>query len=110
MIEQLESRMLLAAWATFSADPGGSTGAALELGSLSGIRKYTDSLSGKDRADFLRFEVANRGHFNIALTGLKSDINVQLLSGNGQVLATSDNGGKTADRISRFINNGTYFI
>ena len=110
MIEQLESRVLLSAWATFSSDPGGSSAAALELGSLSGVRRYTDSLSGKDRADFLKFEVANRGNFNITLTGLRSNIDVQLLNSNGQILATSDNGGRSADRISRFINNGTYFI
>ncbi|HEV8292006.1 MAG TPA: pre-peptidase C-terminal domain-containing protein [Tepidisphaeraceae bacterium] len=110
MIEQLESRTLLSAWATFSSDPGGSSGAALELGSLSGVRRYTDSLSPKDRADYLKFEVAYRGNFNITLSGLKSNVDVQLLNSNGQVLATSDNGGKHAERISRFINNGSYLI
>src|SRR6476660_6538521 len=110
MIEQLESRTLLSAWATFSSDPGGSTGSALDLGSLSGVRRYTDRLSGKDRADVLAFNVANRGNFNLALTGLKSNINVDLLGDSGQVLASSDNGGKSAERISRFLMDGDYFI
>ena len=110
MFEQLESRMLLSAWATFGSDPGSSTAAALDLGSLSGVRRYTDSLSSKDRADVLSFNVANRGNFNLALTGLKSNINVQLLGDSGQVLATSDNGGKSAERISRFLMDGDYFI
>src|SRR5688572_31158202 len=105
MIEQLESRMLLSSWATFSSDPGSSAAAAYDLGSLSGVRRFTDSLSAKDRADFLKFTVANRGNFNIALTGMKSNIDVQLLNSNGQTLATSDNGGKSTERISRFINN-----
>lgn len=100
----------MSAWATFSSDPGGSTAAALELGSLSGIRRYTDSLSGSDRADYLKFEVAYRGNFNITLSGLTSNINVQLLNSNNQLLATSDNGGVRTERISRFINNGSYFI
>jgi pimeloyl-ACP methyl ester carboxylesterase len=110
MIEQLESRTLLSAYATFTSDPGGSTAAALNLGAQSGLHRYTDSLSGKDRADFIKFSVADRGNFNIALTGLKSNIDVQLLNGNGQVLATSDNGGKHAEHISRFIMDGNYFI
>jgi pimeloyl-ACP methyl ester carboxylesterase len=110
MIEQLESRVLLSAWATFSSDPGGSTAAALDLGSLSGVRRYTDSLSGSDRADFLKFQVADRGNFNIRLTGLKSNIDMQLLNGKNQLLATSDHAGRGAESISRFINDGTYFI
>jgi len=110
MIEQLESRVLLSAWATFSSDPGGSSAAALELGSLSGIRRYTDSLSTNDRADYLKFSVANRGNINITLTGLRGNIDVQLFNSNNQLLATSDNGGTRAERISRFINNGSYFI
>src|SRR5438128_3041234 len=110
MIEQLESRMLLSAWATFSSDPGDSTSSALDLGSLSGIRKYTDSLSASDRADFLSFDVADKGNFNLTLSGLKSNIDVQLLNGNSQVLETSDKAGRGTERISRFLNNGSYFI
>src|SRR4051812_8478463 len=110
MIEQLESRVLLSAWAAFSSDPGGSTAAALNIGSMSGVHRYTDSLSGKDRADYLKFDVANRGNINITLSGMKANIDIQLLNSSGQQLATSDNGGKSADRISRFINNGSYFI
>src|SRR5205814_7168250 len=97
-------------WATFGSDPGASMGSALDLGSLSGLRRYADSLSSKDRADVLSFNVANRGNFNLALTGLKSNIDVQLLGDSGQVLATSDNGGKSAERISRFLMDGDYFI
>lgn len=110
MIEPLESRTLLSAWAPFASDPGASTSAALNLGNQSGLHRYTDSLSGKDRADFLKFSVADRGNFNITLSGLKSNIDVQLLNSKGQALATSDNGGKRAERISRFIMDGTYFI
>src|SRR4051812_43694683 len=105
MIEQLESRRLLSAWATFSSDPGGSTAAALDLGSLSGVHRYTDSLSSKDRADFVKFHVANRGNVNITLSGLRSNVDIQLLNNRGQVLATSDNAGKSAERISRFTND-----
>ena len=82
MIEQLESRTLLSAWATFSSDPGGSAATALDLGSLSGIRRYVDSLSSSDRADYLKFSVANRGNFNLTLSGLKSNIDVQLFNSN----------------------------
>lgn len=102
--------MLLSAWAAFSSDPGDSAGAALDIGSLGGVRKFTDSLSANDRADFVKFQVADRGNFNIALTGLKSNIDVQLLNSKGQTLATSANGSKRAERISRFLMDGTYFI
>jgi len=95
MIEQLESRTLLSAWATFSSDPGGSTGTAADLGSLGGLRRYTDSLSGKDRADYFKFSVADKGNFNLSLTGLKSNVDVQLLMGDGGVLATSAKKGKS---------------
>jgi pimeloyl-ACP methyl ester carboxylesterase len=100
----------MSAWATFSSDPGGSSAAALNIGSMSGVHRYTDSLSGKDRADFVKFDVAYRGNINITLSGLQGNIDIQLLNSNGQVLATSDNGGKRTDRISRFINNGSYFL
>ena len=110
MIEQLESRTLLSAWAPFSSDPGGSTAAALNLGSVSGLHRYTDSLSTKDRADYLKFSVANRGNVNITLSGLKTNIDIQLLNASGQPLATSDNAGKRTDRISRFLMDGNYFV
>lgn len=102
--------MLLSAWATFTSDPGSSTAAAFDIGSLSGVRRFSDSLSGKDRADFVKFSVANRGNINITLSGLRSNIDVQLLNRTGQVIATSHNGGRSTDRISRFVNDGNYFI
>jgi pimeloyl-ACP methyl ester carboxylesterase len=110
MIEQLESRTLLSGWATFSSDPGGSTGAAADLGDLNGLRRYADSLSKSDRADFFQFSVADKGNFNLALTGLKSNVDVQLLNDNGIVLATSAKKGKVSEKISRFITGGNYFI
>ncbi len=110
MIEQLESRTLLSAWATFSSDPGGSMAAAADLGSLGGIKRFTDSLSKSDRADFFKFQVANKGNFNLTLSGLKSNVDVQLLGSSGGLLSTSDNAGKRGEQISRFINGGTYYI
>src|SRR5207244_9239588 len=94
MIEQLEPRSLLSAWATFSSDPGGAMGSAADLGSLGGVRRYADSLSGKDREDFYKFSVADKGNFNLSLSGLKSNADVQLLMADGSVLASSDRGGK----------------
>src|SRR3954467_2397297 len=99
MIEPLESRRLLSAWATFASDPGGSTAAAADLGDLNGLRRYTDSLSKGDRADYFKFSVADKGNFNLALTGLKSNVDVQLLNGDGFVLATSAKKGKVSEKI-----------
>ncbi len=110
MIEQLETRVLLSAWATFSSDPGASMDSAADLGNLGGLRRYTDSLSGKDRVDFYKFSVADKGNFNLWLTGLKGNIDVQLLMDDGSVLASSAKKGKSSERISRFITGGDYFI
>jgi pimeloyl-ACP methyl ester carboxylesterase len=111
MIEQLESRTLLAAaWPGFSSDPGESTSSAADIGNISGARRYSDSLGKGDRSDYIRFEVANRGNLNVSLTGLKNDADIQLSTASGAVLSTSDNAGKKSEGISRFINAGSYYL
>jgi pimeloyl-ACP methyl ester carboxylesterase len=110
MIEQLESRTLLAAWSAFPSEPGETPATAVDVGSLSGVKRYADSLGKSDRDDYIRFTVANRGNININLTGLRNNADIELTTASGSSLSTSDNPARRSERISRFINAGTYYL
>ena len=46
---------------------------------------YTDWVGSTDTNDYYRFTLADSGNFNLSLTGLTADADVQLLNGSGKI-------------------------
>jgi len=99
-------------------DPGVTLGSAFNLGVLLGDRSVTESVGSSDRDDYYRFTLANTSNFNLSLTGLSTDANVQLIydsNANGQVdsfdtLKEANGGINTNASIRSTLGAGTYFI
>jgi hypothetical protein len=89
---------------------GNSLAAARNLGVLSGERSYSDFVGNSDRDDFYRFDLTGRTVFDLSLTGLSADADVQLLDSAGRAIASSTRGGNQSEAISRTLDAGTYFV
>lgn len=79
------------AWifAKFTKDLAGDTlAAAYNLGTLSGSRTYNDYIDAVDTNDYYRFSVSNNSDFNLLLSGLKADADVQLFNSSGVAIAS----------------------
>lgn len=107
-VESLEPRALLSAGPL--PDAGATPATALNLGTMSGVRKMAESLSAADRVDCFRFAVTARGNVNITLTRLSSGDSVELLDRRLRSLGTSSGGAAAVRRISRSLPKGSYYI
>jgi hypothetical protein len=85
-----------------------STARAITVGSTT--TSYTDWVGSTDTNDYYRFSLANTSNFNLGLTGLTSDADVQLLDGSGNAIVSSTNDGTASESITRQLNAGTYYI
>lgn len=94
-----------------TADMGGnSLASATELGTLSGSRQVADFVGRSDVNDYFRFRLNERSNVRLDLSGLAADADLQLLNGNGSVLASSTRGGTSSELISRTLEAGTYAV
>jgi hypothetical protein len=96
---------------TSSVDLAGNTLAtarAITVGSST--TSYTDWVGSTDTNDYYRFSLANSGNFNLSLTGMTADADVELLNSSGSVIASSANGGSNPESITRQLSAGTYYI
>jgi hypothetical protein len=71
---------------------------------------YTDWVGSTDTNDYYRFTLADSGNFNLSLTGLTADADVQLLNGSGSMIAYSSNDGTASESIIGQLSAGTYYI
>jgi hypothetical protein len=85
-----------------------ATARAITVGSST--TSYTDWVGSTDTNDYYRFSLANSGNFNLGLTGLTADADVQLLNSSGSLIASSTNGGTASESITRQLSAGTYYI
>jgi hypothetical protein len=91
---------------------------ASDLGTLSGTKTVTGSVTWYERDDYYSFTIASPGNFDLKLTGLQGDADVRVIqdfNGNkrvdrGEVLAVSGNWGIADERISGTITPGTYYV
>ncbi|MFO0868577.1 MAG: S8 family serine peptidase [Pirellulales bacterium] len=103
-LESLEPR-----WA-MAADPGATLSTALDLGTLAGTMSVAGSVGGVDRADMYRFSLSAPTKVDVALSGLRSDIDLTLYNAAGQGLALSNKSGAAAESISRTLSAGVYYV
>jgi hypothetical protein len=85
---------------------------AFNIGELAGNTNFTwnDSVNRSNTSDFYRFGLSRSSSFNINLTGLSADADIELLDAFGNQVAVSRLSGSASERINRFLNAGTYFI
>ncbi|MFM7882761.1 MAG: PPC domain-containing protein, partial [Microcystis panniformis] len=76
-----------------------ATARAITVGSST--TSYTDWVGSTDTNDYYRFSLANSADFNLSLTGLTADADVQLLNSSGSRIAISENNGTASESITR---------
>ncbi|MBE9008992.1 S8 family serine peptidase [Pseudanabaenaceae cyanobacterium LEGE 13415] len=96
---------------TPAADPGSTLATAHDFGTLNwGFRNWSDRVTTLDTNDYYRFNLVGTGNFNLSLSGLTADADVQLLNSAGTVLASSVRGGSLSESITQALTAGTYFV
>ena len=88
---------------------GNTTGAANDLGSLSGSQVVNDWVGSSDTNDYYRFVLSTGSNVGLVLGGLSADADLQLLDGSGSVISGSYNGGSSMDSITASLSAGTYY-
>jgi ELWxxDGT repeat protein len=71
---------------------------------------YSDWVGSSDRNDYYKFTLGAGGSFNLALSDLGANADVQLLDSNGTAIAGSGNAGTANESIARSLAAGTYYI
>ena len=96
--------------ATVVPEPGNTLRTAYNVGTLSGTRTFTDRISSSDTNDYYRFSLGSASNFNLSLTGMSADADVQLLDSNGNSITYSRRSGSGNESINRALAAGTYFV
>ncbi|MBI3707629.1 MAG: pre-peptidase C-terminal domain-containing protein, partial [Proteobacteria bacterium] len=88
-----------------------SVATARPIGQLSIVPTIvSDDIGPQDTQDFWRINVTEGGLVDIRLSGLRADANLELVTGSGETIAASRNGGTAAESISQFLDAGVYFL
>ncbi|MCJ8283173.1 MAG: S8 family serine peptidase [Rivularia sp. ALOHA_DT_140] len=74
------------------------------------IKSISDWVGKEDSEDYYRFEVSKTSDFKFELNGLSDDADLRLLSGQGNILASSANIGTTSELITQTLESGTYYL
>jgi hypothetical protein len=82
---------------------------ARNVGALSGLNVFRDSVGRKDKNDFYTFTLNRSSDFSLNLSQLKSDVNVALIQG-GRTILKSAKSGKRSEAIATTLSAGTYYV
>lgn len=85
-----------------------STANPIVIGTTGAIA--TNVVDDFDPEDYYKVDVASPTNLNLSLKNLTADANLQLLAGDGTVLASSSNTGTTEDKINFSVQAGSYFV
>jgi PA14 domain/Bacterial pre-peptidase C-terminal domain/Matrixin len=66
--------------------------------------------SSFDKHDYYGFDLSGATNLYLSLKGLSSDIDLSILDGNGNTIASSTRGGSSAEGISRTLGTGRYYV
>jgi hypothetical protein len=99
-------------------DPGSTFSTAIDIGTLTTKRSFTDFVGSADRNDYYRFSISQTSNFNLSLTGLSSYADVELLmdSNNNGVYDSNEKlyytygSAWSHGTIYKILEAGTYFI
>jgi hypothetical protein len=92
-------------------DPGDTPASAYDVGTLSATpTALVDRLSSVTPTDYYLFSLRQTSNFNLALTGLTANANVQLISQNGTVINRSGQANLADEAINQTLEAGTYYV
>jgi hypothetical protein len=89
---------------------GNTLSTARDFGNVNGSKQVSDYVGSTDTNDYYRFSVADISRYNVSLTGLSANADVQLLDSNGSIIQSAANTETTAEAMSGNLNVGTYFL
>jgi Bacterial pre-peptidase C-terminal domain/CARDB len=92
---------------------GNSLVSARNITTNSSVQTFTDYVGATDLNDYYTFTLSTKSSFNLSLSGLSADANVEMLDSTGATIPTipaSINTGTTAESINTILNSGTYYI
>lgn len=89
---------------------GNSLSTAISINVTNSSNVFTDCVNRIDSDDYYRFSLSGRSSFNLVLNGLSDNADVQLLNGNGSVIASSTHQRKNAEFINSTLDAGNYYI
>lgn len=82
-----------------------------DLGALNSPRSINDFVGNIDTNDYYKFTLTDNAQFNLTLSGLTDNADIQLLNSNGTSIQTSANPGNGNETISlTSLTAGTYYI
>jgi pimeloyl-ACP methyl ester carboxylesterase len=96
-----------------SNDVNGSRSTATNIGDFSGVKFFfrPDSITKRiDDNDFFKITTDKRTNLRIEVSGLSSDLDLELLNERGELIINSANSGSENEFINRIIESGIYFI
>ncbi|BAT51098.1 unknown protein [Nostoc sp. NIES-3756] len=88
----------------------GTRATARNIGTLSSNQTFNDFVGTIDGNDWYGFSLNNNGAFNLTLTGLTDNADVELVDNNGVLIQRSSLTGIANETINTNLNAGTYFI
>ncbi len=90
---------------------GNTLGTARQISVGSTTTTFADWVGAADTDDYYRFTINQNSNFNLSLSGLSGNADVQLLDGaTNLVIANSATSGISNEFINRQLNAGNYFI
>jgi pimeloyl-ACP methyl ester carboxylesterase len=95
---------------TIPDNAGNALAEARDFDLLSGTQTANDFVGDGDANDYYSFSLGTASNFDLSLTGLSADANVQILNSSGVVIEGSANSGTTSELISRSLAAGTYYV
>lgn len=91
-------------------DPGDRLEQSRQVGWLKGSQTLNHTIGGNDRVDFYTFSLDRTSNFNLSLSRLKHNVDVQLFDEQRQVIAQSNRRRSASDTISTTLNSGVYYV
>jgi len=83
---------------------------ATELKLSNGRSRFKDQIGGRDRNDYLTFNLSSSSTARLSLKGLRADANLQLLGQDRRVIQTSARRGRRSESIQATLEQGNYYI
>jgi ELWxxDGT repeat protein len=87
-----------------------SLSTAKDIGTLNGSQTFNDFVGNIDTVDYYTFKSSTNSVFNLNLSGLIDNADVQLLDSNASVIQTSAQSGNTNETINANLGVGTYYV
>ena len=83
---------------------------ARDIGVLTSGQSFQDAVSTRDTNDYYRFTINEESFFNLAMSGLSADADVELLDSSGQLIQGSYRSSANAESIEQTLSAGSYYV